>query len=254
MGVNFDGKVALVTGASSGIGRAIALAFAERGAKVMVADLNEEGGQETIKLIEDAGGTASFVKVDVSKEDEVKKMVDKTVKSLGGLDFAANNAGIEGAPASIHETSEEDWLRTIAVNLSGVFFCLKHEISYMLEHGGGAIVNTSSIAGLGGSENLAPYTASKHGVTGLTRCAALECAKQGIRVNSVHPGAIRTPMIARIEEEMPEMFAGIEDMHPVGRIGEPNEIGEAVAWLCSDEASFITGHTMVIDGGTMAGF
>jgi NAD(P)-dependent dehydrogenase (short-subunit alcohol dehydrogenase family) len=248
------GKVALVTGASSGIGRAIALAFAAKGAKVMVADINEEGGHETVKMITDGGGTAAFFKADVSKEDQVKAMIDETVKVCGGLDFAANNAGIEGAPKGIHDTSEEEWLMTINVNLSGVFYCMKHEVIYMVEHGGGAIVNTSSVAGLRGGENLAPYVASKHGVTGLTRCGALEYAKQGIRVNSVHPGAIRTPMVARLEFDMPEMFAGLADMHPVGRVGEPEEIADAVVWLCSDEASFVTGHTMTIDGGMIAGF
>lgn len=246
-------KVALVTGASSGIGRAIAIAFAAKGAKVMVADLNEEGGHETVMMIKDAGGEAAFVKANVSKEADVKAMVDETVKTLGGLDYAANNAGIEGAPTGLHLTTAKDWQMTIDVNLTGVFFCLKHEIAYMLENNGGAIVNTSSIAGLRGMADLAPYIASKHGVTGLTRAAALEYAKQGIRVNSVHPGAIKTPMVARLEDEMPEMFAGIAAMHPVGRIGEPNEIGETVVWLCSDEASFVTGHQMAVDGGFMAG-
>jgi NAD(P)-dependent dehydrogenase (short-subunit alcohol dehydrogenase family) len=245
--------VALVTGASSGIGRAIALAFGAKGAKVMVADLNEEGGHETVMMIKDAGGEAAFVKADVSKEDDVKEMVNETVKTLGGLDYAANNAGIEGAPTKMHETSVDDWHMTIGVNLTGVFLCLKYEIGYTLEHGGGAIVNTSSIAGLRGMADLSPYIASKHGVTGLTRAAALEYATQGIRVNSVHPGAINTPMIARLEDEMPEMFAGISAMHPIGRVGEPKEIGDAVVWLCSDEASFVTGHQMAIDGGFMAG-
>jgi NAD(P)-dependent dehydrogenase (short-subunit alcohol dehydrogenase family) len=245
-------KVALVTGASSGIGRAIAKAFAAKGAKVMVADVNEEGGLETVKMIKDAGGVAAFVKADVSKDDQVKAMVDETVKVLGGLDYAANNAGIEGAPTPTHLTSEENWQMTIAVNLTGVFHCLKHETAYMLEHGGGAIVNTSSIAGLAGVANMCAYVASKHGVTGLTRTAALEYSRQGIRVNSVHPGAIRTPMIARIEYEMPEMFAGMNEMHPIGRIGEPEEVANAVVFLCSDKASFITGHTLAVDGGLMA--
>ncbi|MCK5793105.1 MAG: SDR family oxidoreductase [Anaerolineales bacterium] len=246
-------KVALVTGASSGIGRAIALAFATKGAKVMVADLNEEGGHETVMMIKDAGGEAAFVKADVSKEADVKAMVDETVKTLGGLDYAANNAGIESAPTVLHLTTAKDWQMIIDVNLTGVFFCLKHEIAYMLENNGGAIVNTSSVAGLRGLANMSPYVASKHGVTGLTRAAALEYAKQGIRVNSIHPGGIKTPLVARLEAEMPEMFAGMVAGHPIGRMGEPNEIGEAVVWLCSDEASFVTGHQMAVDGGFMAG-
>ncbi len=246
-------KVALVTGASSGIGRAIALSFVGKGASVMVADVDENGGMETVKMIEGAGGKGAFFKADVSKEEDVDAMIAETVKSFGGLNFAANNAGIEGAPAPITDTLTKDWNLTIAINLTGVFLCLRAEINYMKDNGGGAIVNTSSIAGLKGYENLAPYVASKHGVTGLTRAAALETAKQGIRINSVHPGAIKTPMIARIEEEMPEMFEGIAEMHPIGRIGEPKEVGDAVVWLCSDEASFVTGHQMAIDGGVVAG-
>jgi len=246
------GKVALVTGAGSGIGRAIAQAFANKGAKVMVADIVEQGGMETVKLIQDAGGEAAFVKVDVSKEEQVKAMVDKTVETLGGLNYAANNAGIDGPPAPIHGLSLEDWQKVIDVNLTGVFLGIKYEAMYMLEHGGGAIVNTSSFAGLRGVDYMGAYVASKHGVTGLTRTAALEYSKLGIRVNSVHPGGIRTPMIEQFIKMRPEMGEQMNTNHPIGRIGEPREIADSVVWLCSDEASFVTGLAMAVDGGMSA--
>lgn len=247
-----EGKVALVTGGSSGIGRATALAFANKGAKVVVADVNVAGGEQTVQMIKDARGEAVFIKADVSKADEVEALINQTVDAFGGLDYGINNAGIEGAPAPLHETDFANWDMTIAVNLTGVFNCLRQEICHMIANGGGAIVNTSSIAGLVGAAGLSPYVASKHGVTGLTRAAALEYSAQGIRVNSVHPGAIRTEMIDRIIEEMPEMAEGMAALHPIGRIGEPEEVADAIVWLCSDEASFVTGHTMVIDGALTA--
>lgn len=245
-------KVALVTGGSSGIGRATAQAFANKGVKVAVADINADGGQETIKLIKDIGGEAAFFKVDVSKEDEVKTLIDKVVDTFGSLNFGFNNAGIEGEQFPLHETDSSNWDKTIAVNLSGIFYCLKYEIAYMLNNGGGAIVNNSSVVGLVGFSKLSPYVASKHGVTGLTRCAALEYSAQGIRVNSVHPGAIRTPMVARLIEEDPEFGRAINSIHPIGRLGESHEVANTVVWLCSDEASFVTGHTMTVDGGIVA--
>jgi len=247
-----EGKVAFVTGGGSGIGRATALAFASKGVKVAVADINADGGQETVKMIKDASGEATFFKADVSKENEVKALLDRVVGTFGSLNFGFNNAGIEGAQIPLHETDSGDWDKIIAVNLSGVFYCLKYEIAHMLNNGGGAIVNTSSVAGLVGFRNIAPYVASKHGIAGLTRCAALEYSAQGIRVNSVHPGMIRTPMVVRAIEENPDLGLAIGAMHPIGRLGEPNEVANTVVWLCSDEASFVTGHTMTIDGGLVA--
>lgn len=245
------GKVALVTGGASGIGRSTALAFAKKGAKVAVVDLDEGGGEETVKLVKEIGGESRFYKVDVSSESEVKALVDNVVKEFGGLDYAFNNAGIEGNQNPLHETESSDWNKTIGINLSGVFYCMKYEIAHMLKSGG-AIVNTSSVAGLVGFSRLAPYVASKHGVAGLTKAAAIEYSSQGIRVNSVHPGAIRTPMITRAIEKNPELEKIIGTMHPIGRIGEPEEVANAVVWLCSDEAGFVTGHTMAIDGGMLA--
>jgi len=247
-----EGKVALVTDGGSGIGRATALAFANKGVKVAVAEINTDDGQETVKLIKDAAGEAAFFKVDVSKDNEVKRLIDNVVNTFGSLNFGFNNAGIQGGQASLHETDSSHWDKTIAINLSSVFYCLKYEIAQMLNNGGGAIVNTSSVAGLVGFGNLSPYVASKHGVTGLTRCAALEYSAQGIRVNSVHPGAIRTPMLIRGIEENPDLGVALDNMHPIGRMGEPHEVANTVVWLCSDEASFVTGHTMTVDGGMVA--
>lgn len=246
------GKSALVTGAGSGIGRAIAQAFANKGTKVMVADIVEEGSKKTVKLIQDADGEADFVLVDVSIEDQVKAMVEKTVKTFGGLDYAVNNAGIDGPAAPSHSVAMEDWQKVIDINLTGVFLGIKYQVLYMLEHGGGAIVNISSAAGLVGVDNMSAYVASKHGVTGLTRTAALEYSKQGIRVNSVHPGGIRTPMIEQFIKMRPEMGEQMNIAHPIGRMGEPREIADAVVWLCSDEASFVTGLAMAVDGGMTA--
>jgi NAD(P)-dependent dehydrogenase (short-subunit alcohol dehydrogenase family) len=246
------GKVALVTGGGSGIGRASALAFAREGAKVVVADVVVEGGEETVGMIKKAGGEALFVKADVSKAAEVEAMVNKAVETYGRLDCAYNNAGIEGAVAQTVECSEENWDRTLNINLKGVWLCLKYEIPQMLKQGGGAIVNTASVAGLVGFAGLPAYVASKHGVAGLTKTAALEYAKSGIRVNAVCPGAIRTPMTERLFRAQPQMAESATAMEPVGRMGTPEEIAEAVAWLCSDAASFVTGHAMAVDGGMVA--
>lgn len=247
-----DGKVALVTGAGSGIGRASAVAFAREGAKVVVADIVVEGGEETVRMITAAGGEAIFVKTDVSKASEVEALISKIVATYGRLDCAFNNAGIEGEIVPTVETKEEVWDRTIAINLTGVWLCMKSEIAQMLKQGGGAIVNTASVAGLIGIPGFSGYVASKHGVNGLTKTAALEYAKQGIRVNAVCPGGIRTGMYERMVRTNPQFVEGIAAVEPVGRIGKPEEIAEAAVWLCSDAASFVTGLPMVVDGGWTA--
>lgn len=248
----FDDKVALVTGGSSGIGRATSLGFAAQGAKVMVADFNAEGGEETVSLIKGNGGEASFVHVDVSKAVQVEAMVAETVRRYGRLDAAFNNAGVEGVRVPMGEFPEDEWDRVIDVDLKGVWLGMKYQIAQMLEQGGGAIVNTSSIAGLIGMKGSSAYGAAKHGVVGLTKVAALEYATQGIRVNAVCPGAIRTGMTDRLIGREPgreEMYMAIQ---PIGRFGLPTEIAEAVVWLCSDAASFITGHALPVDGGVTA--
>jgi NAD(P)-dependent dehydrogenase (short-subunit alcohol dehydrogenase family) len=247
-----DGKVALVTGASSGIGRESALAFARAGAKVVAADVDEAGGEETVGMIKDAGGDAIFVKTDVADIDQVQALVAKTVDTYGRLDCAHNNAGIEGMGGPCLECTEENWDRTIAINLTGVFNCCKAEISPMLEQGGGAIVNTASVAGLVGFPGLPAYVASKFGVNGLTKAMALDYAKENIRVNSVCPGVIHTPMVDRVTGGDPEALKAYAAAAPVNRLGEPREIAEAVVWLCTDAASFVTGINMAVDGGYVA--
>jgi NAD(P)-dependent dehydrogenase (short-subunit alcohol dehydrogenase family) len=247
-----NGKVALVTGGGSGIGRATALIFAREGAKVVVADVLVEGGEETVRLIKAAGGDACFVKTDVSKAAEVEALINKAVATYGRLDCAHNNAGIEGATGRTADYKEEDWNRVILVNLTGVWLCMKYEIPQMLKQGGGAIVNTASDAGLLGVPQMPAYVASKHGVVGLTKTAALEYAKAGIRVNAVCPGVIKTPMVERITGQRPGRAERMAAVEPVGRMGRPEEIGEAVVWLCSDAASFVTGLPMSVDGGIAA--
>lgn len=250
METNFKGRVAVVTGGSFGIGRATAIAFAKKGARVVIADWIEDS--ESLALMTSIGGEAVFVKCDVSKADDVKRMIESTVSVFGRLDYAFNNAGIEGISASVQECTEENWDKTIGINLKGIWLCMKYEIPEMLKQGKGVIVNCASIAGLVGFAGLPAYVASKHGVLGLTKTSALECAKLGIRVNAVCPGAIKTPMIDRItgnKKEAEEQFANME---PIGRLGNPEEVANAVVWLCSDEASFVTGHAMAIDGGWVA--
>jgi NAD(P)-dependent dehydrogenase (short-subunit alcohol dehydrogenase family) len=252
MAGQFAGKVALVTGGSSGIGRASSLAFARGGAQVIVSDVVAEAGQETVELIRAAGGTASFVAANVSKASEVEALIAQCVATYGRLDCAHNNAGIEGPGASTVEYDEDSWDRVIAINLTGVWLCMKYQIPEMLKHGSGAIVNTSSAAGLLGFRGGSAYVASKHGVLGLTKTAALEYAKAGIRVNAVCPGAIDTPMMGRITGHKPHRAERMASSEPVGRMGSPEEIAEAVIWLCSDAASFVTGHAMSVDGGLVA--
>jgi NAD(P)-dependent dehydrogenase (short-subunit alcohol dehydrogenase family) len=247
---NFTDKVAFVTGAASGIGRETALAFAREGAKVVAADISEQGNQETVHLIEDQGGQAIAVKCDVTRSEDVKAALDKTVEAFGRLDFAFNNAGIEPRnPAPTAEYEEEEWNRIIDINLRGVFLCMKHEIPLILKQGGGAIVNTSSGAGIIGIKGSPAYTAAKHGVIGLTKAAALDYAAQNIRVNAVCPGYIDTPMMGRFTGGTDEGRAQVIAEEPIGRMGKPEEIAAAVVWLCSDAAAFMVGHAMVIDGG-----
>lgn len=245
-------KVALVTGAASGIGRATALRFAEEGATVAVADFDDDGGAETVRLVEEVGGDAAFFHVDVSDEAAVESLVAAVTEEFGGIDVAHNNAGIEGESGPVTDQSVENWERVIDVNLQGVFLCLKHEIPAIAERGGGAIVNTASVAGLVGAAGLSPYYASKHGVVGLTRSVAVEAAEQDIRVNAVCPGVIDTPMVERFTRGDEETLAATVEPQAMKRLGDPEEVADAVVWLCSDHASFVTGVAMPVDGGYTA--
>ena len=250
---DLQGKVAIITGGTSGIGRDTAVLFAEAGAKVVVAGRREAEGNETVDLIRKAGGVGLFVQTDVSKARDIEALVRTSVEKFGRVDTAFNNAGIEGNWRPIVDQSEEEWDHVININLKGVWLCVKHEIQQMLKQGGGGtIVNMSSVAGLMGAPAAAPYCASKHGVIGLTRTAALEYAKQKIRVNAVCPAVIETPMEQRLFGE-PEAHKYALSMHPIGRLGTPREIAEAVLWLCSERSSFMTGHYIVLDGGFLVG-
>lgn len=249
---NWKEHVALVTGASSGIGRATAMAFAAEGARVILSDVQAEPGEAAVREIRSRGGDAIFVKADVSRAEDAAMLIDRGIKTYGRLDMAFNNAGIEGVMATTADCTEENWDRTLAVNLKGVWLCMKHELRYMLARKSGCIVNCSSVAGLVGFQGLPAYAASKHGIVGLTRSAALECAKQGIRINAVCPGVIWTAMVERIVKEHPEMQAQLAAGEPMGRMGKPEEIAAAVLWLCSDSASFVTGQALPVDGGWVA--
>lgn len=252
MAKSMEGKVALVTGGAAGIGRACALAFGREGAHVVVADTDARGGEETVRHVENNGAKAVFVRTDVSAMGEVESLVHQAVQAYGRLDYGCNNAGIEGTTATTADCTPENWERTIAVNLKGVWLCMKFEIPQMQRQGGGAIVNMSSVAGLVGFPGLPAYVASKHGIVGLTKTAALEYATQSIRVNAICPGVIRTAMIDRLTGGNPEVEAQFTALQPVGRMGTPEEIAAAVVWLCSDAASFVTGQAIAVDGGFVA--
>jgi NAD(P)-dependent dehydrogenase (short-subunit alcohol dehydrogenase family) len=246
---NFTGKVALVTGAGTGIGRAAALAFAREGAKVVVADVSEQSSHETARMIEELGGRVLAVKCDVTRTEDVKAALDKTIETFGRLDFAFNNAGVEQKMALTAELEEGEWDRIVNTDLRGVFLCLKHEVPLLLKQGGGAIVNTASGAGVKGFKGQAAYVAAKHGVVGLTKAAALDYAPQNIRINAVCPGIINTPIMDRFTGGTAEGRERVIAQEPVGRMGRPEEIANAVLWLCSEAASFVVGHAMVVDGG-----
>lgn len=246
-----ENKVALVTGAGSGIGRAVAEQYAREGARVVVSDVDEEGGRRTVDMLEGPDGEASFFKADVSDADQCERLVGHVQERFGRLDVACNNAGVGGAAAITGEYEIDDWDRVIAINLSGVFYSMRYEIPLMLESGGGAIVNMASILSKVGFNTAPAYVAAKHGVIGLTKTAALEYAQQGMRVNAVGPAFIRTPLIADLEAE-PESHQQLVSRHPVGRLGEPEEVAELTAWLSSDKASFVTGSYYPVDGGYLA--
>jgi len=253
MTARLEDKVALVTGASSGIGRICALAFARERAKVVVADIHVDGGEDTVQKIKAAGGQAIFLKTDVCKSTEVEALLKEAVEIYGRLDCSCNNAGIEGNMAPTADCRESDWDRVIKTNLKGVWLCMKYEILQMLHQGSGAIVNISSVAGLIGVQNLPAYAASKHGVIGLTKSAALEYAKVGIRINAVCPGFVEGSMLERMTGGDPEVKSRFIARYPMGRLGTPEEVAEAVVWLCSDTASFVTGHALTVDGGRVIG-
>jgi NAD(P)-dependent dehydrogenase (short-subunit alcohol dehydrogenase family) len=253
MVTGLENKVGLVTGGTSGIGRETAVLFARAGVKVAVAGRREQEGEKIVDLIQAAGGEGLFVKTDISKASQVEALIQKVVESFGRLDLAFNNAGVEGVWAPLTQQTEEDFDRTIDVNLKGVWLCLKYEIQQMLKQGsGGAIVNMASVMGLVGSAGSSAYSASKHGVIGLTQSAALENAKRKIRVNAVCPGFVETPMTDRTLR-VSTVHKYVVSCHPIGRLGNPTEIAEAVVWMCSDRASFMTGQSLVLDGGFLAG-
>ena len=251
MAGQLEGKVSLITGGGSGIGKASALAFAREGSKVVVADVNVDGGEQTVRIIQDTGGEATFVKAEVSNSSDVSDMVSHAVQTYNRLDCAFNNAGVSGGPGRIHEYTEDNWSRVLDINLTGVWLCMKYEIIQMLNQGGGTIVNTASVMGLVGGSRSPAYAATKHGVVGLTRTGAVDYAQEGIRINAVCPGYIRTPMIEGILSD-PGAEERVVSRHPMHRLGTPEEIAEAVVWLCSDAASFVTGHAMTVDGGYVA--
>lgn len=248
----FDGKVALVTGGGSGIGRATALAFAREGAQVVIGNRNVQRGEETVSMIRDAGGTASFRRTDVVAAADIEALVEHAIGEYGGLDLAFNNAGIEGNPRPLIEENEANYDAVMDTNVKGVWLSMKYEIPRMLERGGGAIVNCSSVAGLIGFPGIGIYIASKHAVIGLTKTAALEHSAQGVRVNAVNPAVIDTEMVDRLAVGLNTKKEDLSTLHPIGRLGRVEEVAEAVLWLCSSKASFVTGHSLIVDGGFTA--
>jgi NAD(P)-dependent dehydrogenase (short-subunit alcohol dehydrogenase family) len=250
--MDFAGKVAIVTGGTAGIGRATAIAYAQQGAKVVVAGRRVEEGQETVQLIKAAGGEALFIQTDVTEATDVKAMVDRTVSVFGRLDIAFNNAGVHGENAVLTAQTDDEYDRIMTANVKGVWLCMKHEIAQMLKQDGGAIVNTSSILGVVAMGGVPLYTASKYAVQGLTKAAALQYAKAGIRINAVGPGAIATDMFEAATGGQDEAKAYMAGLHPMGRVGQPSEVANAVLWLSSSQASFVTGETLTVDGGFVA--
>ena len=250
--MQLDGKIALITGGGSGIGRETAVLFAKHGAKVAIADINPVGGQETVEMIAKQGGEAFFVQVDVSQASQVEHMVNAVVGRYGRLDIAFNNAGIEGTPVRTADVSEADFDHIMAVNVKGVWLCMKYELQQMLLQGGGTIINAASVAGLIGAHSMPAYAASKHAVVGLTRTAAVEYARKGIRVNAVCPAVIRTAMVERAIEQLPQLEQGALMNNPSRRLGETHEVAEAVLWLASDASSFTNGAALTVDGGLTA--
>lgn len=250
--MKLSGQVAVITGAAGGIGRATALAFAEVGIKVVVADINAQGGAETVSLIEAAGGTAVFVSCDVRDEEQVKQLMTTTVDTYGSLDYAFNNAGIEMENQRLHDGSMRSFDMIMDVNVKGVWLCMKYQLQQMLKQGSGAIVNAASVAGLGAAPKMAVYAASKHAVLGLTRTAAIEYARKNIRVNAICPAVIDTAMYQRVCEMDPKTAQRIPELHPMGRVGRVEEIAASVLYLCSDGAGFTTGHALTVDGGMTA--
>jgi len=246
--LDLTGKSLIVTGGGSGMGRAAAKLLADRGASVAVADVNEAGGKETVDDITANGGSSVFIRTDVSSEDDVRALVAQAVDAFGGLHGAFNNAGV-GPQTELHKTTAEEWGQTLGINLTGAFYCLKHEIAYLLEHGGGSIVNTSSLAGYKAVPGMPAYVTSKHGLIGLTRAASLEYAARGIRVNVILPGTIRTPMLEAVLKD-PVLAQALEEGQPIGRTGTPEDIAEQAAWLLSDASKFSTGSLFFVDGGS----
>lgn len=251
-GLSFTGKVVLVTGAASGIGRAIALAFGRAGASVVVADVSVDGGHATAAMIVENGGKALFVQSNVARTADVEALVDKTINYYGRIDFAVNNAALAHERQSLADVDDEQFDRIMNVNVKGVWLCMKYQLRQMLKQGHGAIVNMAGVAGLVGSPNQAVYSASKHAVIGLTRSAAAEYARQGIRINALCPAAVKTPMLARAFEQDPAIEKKLKAAHPMGRFADAGEVAQAALWLCSDMASYINGHEMTVDGGFTA--
>jgi len=250
---DFTNKVSLVTGGASGIGRATALAFARDGAKVLVSDIAEAGGQETVQMIREASGEATFVQADVTQWDKVTALIEATIDTYQQLDFALNSAGVQGVRARTADYPEDEWQHVIDVNLNSVWYCMKFELDQMMKQGHGVIINLASVAGVVGFPLHSAYSASKHAVVGLTKSAALEYIRKGIRINAVCPGFTDTPMVQHAREEDPEYTQRLIDRVPARRLGTPEEVAAAILYLCSDQAGFVTGHTLVMDGGVTAG-